>query len=170
MAFKVKTFNHSPQWYHDHCGEEDGGSAAFRAMLNADMKFLEADIDKKMTYMERVDDYEVAWNAALGKDADPTTTGAIQEVLEREGKFGNPQDEYSQGGFKAISRCMNKYGLSTTVVADFLRWKAKSENATKARTGIKKKETKEEKSQREIKEKTDILFGRSSQKSSTGDF
>ncbi len=54
MAFKIKKLNHSPQWFREHCRAENGGSAAFRAMLTNDMKHIDADIDSHLTYQERI--------------------------------------------------------------------------------------------------------------------
>jgi len=152
MAFNVRPFNHSPQWYRDHCLAEDGGSAAFRAMLTADMKFIEADIDATLCYAERVEDYATMWNAILSGKEKGANVGALQEVLEREGQLGyTPQEQYSQGPFRSIARIMKRNELSGNDVREFLKWTAKNENAKKARAK-KKRESDDEKKKREFGE------------------
>ena len=142
MAFHVRTrsLNHSPQWYHDHCSAEDGGSPAFRAMLTADMKFVAADIDTTHTYAERVHTFEAKGDKTLrGKSGHADPVG-LKEVLEREGALGyRPVELYSKRPFTTITRLMEKEGLSTTALGEFLKWKAKAENVKKARAAKAKK-------------------------------
>ena len=123
MPFKVRELNHSPKWYYEHCRCEDGGSAAFRSMLNADMRFLEAADDLRASYAERIPIYEAAWNAALSRGADGQNVVAIQGVLEREGQLGfRAENEYKLEPFRTIGRLIAKHNLSENDVVQFLKW------------------------------------------------
>ena len=147
MAFNVRPLNHTPQWYHDNCLAENGGSPAFRAMLTADMKFVGADIDSEMTYMERVHTYEESWDEVLSgknKNADPTD---LLGVMDREGLAGErPVKQYAKPPFSTITRLMEKEGLSTTDLGKFIRWKAKADNVKAARKAKLLKKSKQAKS------------------------
>jgi hypothetical protein len=109
-------------------------------MLNADMKFIDADIDSEISYQERVHTYEHKWNVTIsGKpgNADPAD---LAEVLQREGRLGfRPSEQYARPPFSTVARLMEKEGLSTTDLGEFLRWKAKHDNLTKARKAKKRK-------------------------------
>jgi hypothetical protein len=71
---------------------------------------------------------------ALAAFARPVTVTDLEEVLIREGQLGYvPADLYSKPPFSTISRLMEKNGLTTTVVREFLNWTAKKENVRKAR-------------------------------------
>lgn len=113
-------------------------------MLTKDMKFIDADIDKETTYMERVHTYEESWNAVLSghnRNADVTD---LEGVLIREGQLGYvPAELYSKPPFSTMSRLMEKNGLTTTVVREFLNWTAKRENVRKARAAQVKKKGKQ---------------------------
>lgn|ERR1035437_1471358 len=141
MAFQVRTRspNHTPQWYHAHCWDEDGGAPAFRAMLRADMRCLAADWDSTLTYQERVHGYEDAWNATMSGDKRNASPAELAEVIERELADGFwPTGQYAKEPFRSIARLMDKHGLSTTEVGVFLKWTAKNANLKKARTAKKK--------------------------------
>jgi hypothetical protein len=45
-------------------------------------------------------------------------------------------------------------------VRKFLTWRSKNENMAKARAGIRRKETKQEKELKKVKEKMELLFAR----------
>src|SRR5208283_3399293 len=145
MPFKLKKLNHSPQWYRDRFKSEEG-TAPLRAMLTGDMKFVGADIDKTLTYMERIHTYEESWKGVLigkNRNADPAD---LQEVMEREGQLGyRPVELYSRRPFTTITRLMQKEGLSTTDLGVFLKWKAKNDNVAKARDAKAKKRKKKTK-------------------------
>lgn len=135
MAFRVRTdsLNHSPRWYDLNCREEDGGSAAFRAMLTADMKLIGADIDSKACYAERVHDYDEAWNAIQGDPKEVVLLSAIADVLEREGWHGDAEEVFTTEPFRTFDRLIAKHDISHDMVREFLKWRAKQENAKKAR-------------------------------------
>jgi hypothetical protein len=133
MAFKIKTLNHSPQWYYDHCTEEDGGSAAFRAMLKNDMAYIGADNDSKATYQEKIYTYEETWNAVLADRSD-VTTELMGEVLEREALAGfTPHEQYAGEPFKTFDRLMTKHGLNEDMVREFLKWRSRKQAVAKKR-------------------------------------
>ena len=133
MAFKIKPLNHSPQWYYDHCTEEDGGSAAFRAMLKNDMACIGADNDSKATYQEKIYTYEETWNAVLADRSD-VTTELMGEVFEREGLAGyTPHEQYSHEPFKTFDRLMTKFSLNENGIREFLKWRSRHRAVTKKR-------------------------------------
>ena len=134
MAFHVRTdsLNHSPQWYESKGLDEDSPPSRV-AFINADVKLMDRD-DPKMTPGEKLGLYTEAWNEILSGKQGNVSVADLQEVLEREGLLGiRPQEEYSQGGFKAIARSMEKFKLTPNDVREFLKWTAKNENAKKAR-------------------------------------
>lgn len=139
MAFHVRTnsLNHSPQWY-ERKGLDEDSPASLRAFINADLKLMDRD-DPTMTPGEKLGIYTEAWNEILSGNQGSVDVANLQEVLEREGILGiRPQVEYSQGGFKAIARSMEKFKLTPNDVREFLNWTAKNENAKKARAKKKK--------------------------------
>jgi len=147
MSFHVRTdsLNHSPQWYESKRLSEDS-PASLRAFINADLRLMDRD-DATMTPEEKLGLYTEVWNEILSGKQGNVSVADLQEVLEREGLLGfRPQVEYSQGGFKAIARSMEKFKLTPNDVREFLNWTAKNENAKKARANKKnsKKATQEE--------------------------
>jgi hypothetical protein len=144
MAFKIRVLNHTPQWYHDHCREEDGGSPAFRAMLKNDMAFLGADNDSTLTYQEKVDTYEETWNRIIGnsKSEDPNgvLTGEIAKVMEREAlKDSRPEDEFKGEPYNAISELMLKHGINAETIRHFLKWRSRQKEIQKREKAIEEK-------------------------------
>lgn len=140
MPYHVRrdSLNHSPQWYESKGLDEDSALSLI-TLINADVHLMDCD-DSKLTPGEKLELYTEAWNGILNGQQGNVDISDLQEVLEREGQLGfRPQEEYSQEGFKAIARCMKEYGLAPNEVRRFLEWKAKSENAKKARTKKKKK-------------------------------
>ena len=134
MSFKMKGLNHSPAWYYDNCRAEDGGYPVFRKMLTNDMKFVAADIDKKMTYEERIGPYEEAWNEILSGGKGNASPADLAEVMERELADGyRPTEHYAKEPFASIARLMDDHKLSTTEVGVFLSWRAKIATAKNAR-------------------------------------
>ncbi len=136
MAFKMKKLNHSPQWYREHCRAEDGGSPGFRAMLTNDMKFINADIDSRATYEERIGNYEEKWNEIMkGEIVHEPDGRAVQsdllkdelvEVIERECKAGfRPSDQFAVDPFKTIDDLMTEAGLDENVMREFLKWRSR---------------------------------------------
>jgi hypothetical protein len=145
MPFNVKKFNHSPQWYRDRYKSEEG-TAPLRAMLTKDMKFVGADIDTTHTYLERIHTYEESWNGVLSGKNKNADAGDLQEVMEREGLHGfRSVGLYAKPPFTTITRLMEREGLTTTDLREFLRWKAKNDNVTKARDAKAKKRNKTKK-------------------------
>ena len=135
MAFRVRTdsLHHSPRWYDLNCREEDGGSPAFRAMLTADMRFIGADIDSKMSYMERVGTYEERWDEVMADPKEHVLLAAIADVLDREGWSGDAEEVFTKEPFRTFDRLIAKHDISHDMVREFLKWRAKQENAKKAR-------------------------------------
>lgn len=87
-----------------------------------------------MTPGEKLHLYAEAWREIERGKKGNVDLSDLAEVMEREAKLGfRPQEQYSHAGFKAISRSMTKYGLLPNDVRKFLEWKAKNENAKKAR-------------------------------------
>ena len=88
MPFRYKDdeLHHTPQWYHDNCRAEDGGSAVFRGMLKRDMKLIDADFDSEMCYQENIYNYEERFQAvSSGRDGyGDTLISYCADVLERE--------------------------------------------------------------------------------------
>lgn len=96
--------------------------------------------DSTLTPSEKLGLYAEAWDGILNGQQGNVDVSDLKEVLEREGQLGfRPQVEYSRGGFKAIARSMEKYGLAPNDVREFLKWSAKNANVKKARTYKKKK-------------------------------
>lgn len=111
-------------------------------MLNADIKILDCE-DKTLCYEELVEDYKEAWNECLTKGSGGAEPAELQEVLVREGAFGDrPVALYTKPPFSLITGLMKKHGLATTDVQGFLRWKAKDDNLKKAREAKLKKRPK----------------------------
>ncbi|MCX6952536.1 MAG: hypothetical protein NTV51_10290 [Verrucomicrobia bacterium] len=109
------------------------------ALINADLWFLDRN-DLTMTPGEKLNLYTEAWNEILSGKSRVADVADLQEVLEREGQLGfRPAEQYARPPFTAISRLMEKEGLTTTDVQVFLRWKAKNENTEKARAAKAKK-------------------------------
>ena len=158
MAFHVRTdsLNHSPQWYESRRLDEDS-PPSLRAFINADLRLMDRD-DTTMTPGEKLGIYTEAWNEIESGKKGNVDLADLQEVIEREGF--TPQSQYSQGPFLAISRIMEKHGLSTTVVRQFVAWKAKNANATKARLAKVPKESRSAKAARLKKEQADRIFGK----------
>jgi hypothetical protein len=136
MAFKIKKFNHSPQWYREHCRAENGGSAAFRAMLKNDMAYIDADNDPHACYQEKVGIYEERWNAILKGEVLHEPGGGVYrsdmlknellKVIEREFKAGfRPSDQFTVEPFKTIDDLMTESGLDENVMREFLRWRSR---------------------------------------------
>jgi len=130
MAFKIKKLNHSPAWYREHCNGEDGGSAAFRAMLKKDMAFIGADNDSNLLYEEKIGPYEEKWNAILSdwKSEDPNgvLTKEMTAVLECESLKGfKPSDHFKDEPFKTIDKLMLEYGLNENTMREFLNWRSR---------------------------------------------
>lgn len=156
-----KELNHTPEWYRERCGDEDGGNGMYRALFNSDMKRIEADDDLTLNYEERLTIYEEAWAKAQSDPNGAGILGEMEAACIREKREGfTPQSQYSQGPFLAISRIMEKHGLSTTVVRQFVAWKAKNANATKARLAKVPKESRSAKAARLKKEQADKIFGK----------
>jgi hypothetical protein len=170
MSFKVKDFNHPPQWYYEHNKGGDDASPAARKMLKIDMAFIDAEYDQKMCYEERVQVYEEAWNEVMSGKKQSAYVADLQRVLEEEGRYGRPQDDYVKGSFLSIARIMEKNGLAAEDVRKFLTWRSKNENMAKARAGIEKKETKWEKMKREKVERENLLLGEKGGNPATDDF
>lgn len=146
MAFKVRTdeINHSPQWYEDHCSDEDGGSPSFRKLLKTDMQFIDADIEKGMKYEELIGNYRETWDAIMRGADEGASPADLAKALEREALAGyRPNEQYSKPPFSSIVRLMKKHELSTTDLGVFLKWKAKDDNlkAARAATATKRKKS-----------------------------
>lgn len=103
-------------------------------MLTADMKFIGADIDPNLTYMERIETYEEEWNAIMAGHMGNVSPTDLCEVFERENAKGfTPKARFSEEPFLKIGRLMDKHELTTAEVREFLKWRAKDQNLTKAR-------------------------------------
>jgi hypothetical protein len=112
------------------------------ALINADVKTLDCD-DDTLTPEEKLGNYEEEWNLILKGEDGNASPADLQEVLEREGRYGNiPSELYTKPPFSLITGLMNKHGLATTDVQTFLRWKAKDDNMRKAREAKLKKRPK----------------------------
>ena len=143
MAFKVKKLNHSPAWYREHCNGEDGGSAAFRAMLKKDMAFIGADNDPNLLYEEKIGPYEEKWNEIMSKGEILHEHGGrafrsddkkseMLAVIERELTAGfRPSDQFKDEPFKSINDLMTEAGLDEKTMREFLRWRSREGNAAK---------------------------------------
>ena len=128
MAFKLRKVNHSPQWYYDHCWEEDGGSPAFRAMLRIDMAFIGADNDSHRTYQEKIGNYQEKWNVIFAdwKSEDPN--GVLLAEMEKAMWREDPPDPYEQfrcEPFSIIGDLMAEDGVDEKTLRDFLNCWAK---------------------------------------------
>jgi hypothetical protein len=158
MAFKLKKLNHSPQWYREHCREEDGGSPAFRAMLKTDMAFIGADNDSKATYQEKIGNYEEKWNEIMkGEFVHEPGGRAVRsdllknelvKVIERECMAGfRTSDQFAVEPFKTIDELMTEAGLDENTMREFLKWRS--------RRGVvaKRTEAQEDASKAEAREK-----------------
>ena len=120
----------------------NGGSPTFRAMLNADVRFLDCD-DDTLAYVEMLGFCEQKWNATSKGEHTNVSVVDLQEGLEREYELGyHPADLYTKQTFTTIIRLMEKEGLSTTDLSVFLRWKAKADSVGKARGAKAKKRRK----------------------------
>jgi hypothetical protein len=140
MAFKLKKLNHSPAWYREHCNGEDGGSAAFRAMLKTDMAFIGADNDSNLLYEEKIGPYEEKWNEIMSKGEILHESGGrafrsdakkseMLAVIERESLAGfRPSDQFKDEPFKTIDELMTEAGLDEKTMREFLRWRSREGN------------------------------------------
>ena len=136
MSFKVGKFNHSPDWYVEHCRDENA-SPSVRAMLKNDMAFIGADYQKGMVDTERIGAYRERWDAIL-KGADnhhesggrifrsDVLSNAICKVIESEALAGfRPSDQFKDEPFKSIDKIMVEAGLDEKVMREFLRWRSR---------------------------------------------
>lgn len=140
MAYHVRrdSLNHSPQWYESRGLDEDSAPSLV-AFINADLRLMDRD-DPTMTPGEKLGLYAEAWNEIERGEKGNVDVADLREVMEREGLLGfHPKEEYAKGGFKAIARCMEKYGLAPNDVREFLKWSAKNANVKRARSKKKKK-------------------------------
>lgn len=136
MPFKLKKLNHSPQWYRENCRAENGGSAAFRAMLKHDMAFIGADNDSRFCYQEKIGPYEEKWNEIMKGEIVHEPGGRavrsgvlineLMKVVERECLAGfRPSDQFAVDPFKAIDDLMTEAGLNENVMREFLKWRSR---------------------------------------------
>ena len=136
MAYKKRKLYHTPEWYHAHCSEEDGGSAMFRMMLKNDMAFIGADNDSHACYQEKIDIFEEKWNEILKGEILHEPGGRVFRsdvlrnelyvVIERESKAGfRPSDQFTVDPFKTIDDLMTDAGIDENVMREFLRWRSR---------------------------------------------
>ena len=135
MAFRVRrdSLNHSPEWYREHLASGEAGAPSTSSALKADMRLLDAEFDPKACYEERVGTYEEAWNAILGGKKGNATVAELGEVLEREGRLNNVADTFTREPFATFDRLIAKHDIPHDAIREFLKWRAKQENARKAR-------------------------------------
>ena len=146
MAFKIKKLNHTPAWYREHCNGEDGGSAAFRAMLNNDMAYIGADNDSNLCYEEKIGPYEERWNAIFSnwKSEDPNgvRVDAMTTVMECETKAGfRTSKQFKDEPFSIIDELMNEAGIDEKVIRQFLAWRNRRNAIEKTEKKKVKKQT-----------------------------
>ena len=88
MAFVKHPVYHTPDWYEEHCTEEDGGSPMFRFMLKNDMAFIGADNDPHANYQEKAHIYREKWDSIFAnwraEDPNGVQTGEMLGARERE--------------------------------------------------------------------------------------
>ena len=143
MAFKLKKINHTPNWYREHCTEEDGGSPAFRAMLKIDMAYIGADNDSRLCYQEKVERYDERWNAIMqgaenlhepggGIFRSSVLKNDMMKLVEREAMDGfRTSDQFKGEPFASIDKLMTDSGLNETVMREFLKWRSQKSAVAK---------------------------------------
>lgn len=145
MAFRLRKLNHSPDWYRDRCRAENGGSPAFRLMLETDSKRLGADWDTNLSYQERIGPYERKWNEVLSAP-NSNMSHLLVEVMERENADSyRPSAQFGGEPFKALGKFLDKHELEGEVVRQFLKWRAQKANGQKGIAGRKQKKASERK-------------------------
>jgi hypothetical protein len=166
MSFKFQ--RHSPKWYREK-NHDENFFGPIRGAFKRDLKWLDV-ANAGANDSELLELYEEEWNKIMAGERGNANIGELQKILEKEGRFGRPQDDYVKGPFLSIARIMEKNGLVAEDVRLFLTWRSKNENMAKARAGIRKKETKKEKAVRDKLEKAKLILGRKTWVPSNSDF
>lgn len=144
MAFKFKKgLNHSPDWYEEHCRDENAPSSV-RAMLKRDMAYIGADNQQRVIDTERIGTYRERWNAIQGGAENLRNSNgtifrsdvllkAIFEVIEREAMAGlKTSDQFKDyEPFKTIGKLMDESGVDEKTMRQFLRWRSRWRAAAK---------------------------------------
>lgn len=135
MALK-NALNHSPDWYFEHCTDENV-KGAVRTMLKHDMAYIGADDQKGMVGTEKIGVYKERWDAILkGADNHHESDGrlfrsdvlleAMHTVMERESLAGfKPSDQFKHEPFLSIDKIMVEAGLNEKTVREFLGWRSR---------------------------------------------
>lgn len=136
MSFKMKKLNHTPDWYAEHCRDENA-SPSVRAMLKRDMEFIGADNQNGMVDTERIEVYRERWDVIM-KDGEvlrehgggvfrsDIVKKEMMIVVERESLNGfRASDQFKDEPFKTIDELMTQAGINENMMRGFLKWRSR---------------------------------------------